>query len=186
MKELKGLEIHPDFAETVELCFENGPPKLRKFSEWSKLIVNIFLCVTQLGFCCVYFVFASSSLKSVSSNSSIVSFFCAIEYIISLNHLQILDFYGFEVDIHLHMLFVLLPILLPSLIPNLKYLAPFSSVANVCMAVGIGVVFYYALQNVPAISERKYVGDLSSLPLFFGTAIYAFEGIALVSNIDSS
>lgn len=84
-------------------------------------------------------------------------------------------------DVHLHMLFVLVPILLPSLIPNLKYLAPFSSIANVCMATGVGVVFYYALQNIPDITERKYVGDLSTIPLFFGTAIYAFEGIALVT-----
>lgn len=93
-----------------------------------------------------------------------------------------MDYYGYEFDIHMHMFFVLLPMLLPSLIPNLKYLAPCSTIANVCMAVGIGVVLYYALQSVPAISERKYIGDWSTIPLFFGTAIYAFEGIALVNK----
>lgn len=80
------------------------------------------------------------------------------------------------------MLFVLLPMLLPSLIRNLKLLAPFSAVANVCMAGGIGVVFYYILQDVPSISERDYVGTVSTLPLYFGTAMFAFEGIALVSS----
>lgn len=53
-------------------------------------------------------------------------------------------------------------------------------VANICMAIGIGVVFYYALQAIPDASERRYIGELSTIPLFFGTAIYAFEGIALV------
>lgn len=67
------------------------------------------------------------------------------------------------------MLFVLLPMLLPSLIRNLKLLAPLSAVANVCMAGGIGVVFYYILQEMPSISDRRYHGDVSTLPLYFGT-----------------
>ena len=66
MKEFtNNSEQPPDFAETVELCFANGPPKLRKYSNIIKTIVNIFVCVTQLGFCCVYFVFISSNLKQV-------------------------------------------------------------------------------------------------------------------------
>lgn len=65
VKELRGLEQDPDFAETVEMCFEYGPPKMKSWSKISKLFVNIFLCVTQIGFCCVYFVFASSTLKQV-------------------------------------------------------------------------------------------------------------------------
>lgn len=79
------------------------------------------------------------------------------------------------------MVFVLLLMLLPSLITNLKLLAPFSAIANVCMAGGIGVVFYYILQEIPSISERKHLGEISTLPLYFGTAMFAFEGIALVS-----
>lgn len=59
----------PDFAETVGLCFECGPPKLRPWANLMKLLVNIFICVTQLGFCCVYFVFISSNLKQVRNNN---------------------------------------------------------------------------------------------------------------------
>lgn len=85
-------------------------------------------------------------------------------------------------SVHLHMCIVLLPVLIPALVPNLKHLAPVSTMANICMALGIGVVFYYMLSEpLPDITERKFVGDLKTLPLFFGTAIYAFEGIALVS-----
>lgn len=81
------------------------------------------------------------------------------------------------------MVFVFLPILLPALITNLKYLAPFSTVANICMAIGIGVVFYYVFQDIPNITERKYIGELETIPLYFGTAMFAFEGIALVSVV---
>lgn len=86
-------------------------------------------------------------------------------------------------NIHLHMLAILLPILLPCLLTQLKYLVMCSTVANGCMASGIGVVFYYALQDIPSPSEREFVGELRNLPLFFGTAMFAFEGIALVSCI---
>lgn len=34
--------------------------------------------------------------------------------------------------------------------------------------------------DLPPISERNYVSSLHKLPLFFGTAIYIFEGIGLV------
>lgn len=81
----------------------------------------------------------------------------------------------------MHMVCILLPILIPSLITNLKYLAPCSGIANACMAIGIGVVFYYAFQELPSPTERRYIGEIQDLPLFFGTAIFAFEGIALVN-----
>lgn len=83
----------------------------------------------------------------------------------------------------MHTLACLGPILIPSLITQLKYLAVCSAVANVCMATGIGVVFYYALQDIPSPAERPMVGELRNLPLFFGTTIFAFEGIALVRRI---
>lgn len=66
------------------------------------------------------------------------------------------------------------------MITELKYLAPLSTIANICMAVGVTLTFYFAFQDLPDISDRHYFGKPSNLPLFFGTAIFAFEGIALV------
>lgn len=66
VKEKRGLTEDPDFAETVEMCFELGAPRLRSWSKAAKHIVNTFICVTQIGFCCVYFVFASTTLNQVS------------------------------------------------------------------------------------------------------------------------
>lgn len=71
MKAKFGYENDPDFAETVELAFESGPEICRSWSRTMKMIVNIFVCVTQIGFSAIYFVFISSSLKQVrySKNS---------------------------------------------------------------------------------------------------------------------
>jgi len=99
---------------------------------------------------------------------------------IVLFYFQLFDYYGFVFDSHIHMAFIFIPILLPSLITNLKYLAPCSTVANFCMITGIGITLYFTCQDLPSPSERKYFSSVEQLPLFFGTAIFAFEGISLV------
>ncbi|XP_055616742.1 proton-coupled amino acid transporter-like protein CG1139 isoform X2 [Toxorhynchites rutilus septentrionalis] len=152
----------PDFAETVELCFEHGPVRMRGWSRVMRLAVNVFICVTQLGFCTVYFGFISNNLK------------------------HIYDYYGIHLDVRLHMLIILVPILLPSLIRNLKYLAWCMTLANACMILGICITAYYAVQELPPIGERPYFSSLHQLPLYFGTAIFAFEGIALVLPLQNA
>ncbi|KAG5894413.1 hypothetical protein JTB14_033158 [Gonioctena quinquepunctata] len=156
LTERHNIDEPPDFAETVELCFEKGPVRFQYLSAKMRKVVNVFLCVTQLGFCCVYFVFISENFK------------------------QVADFHGFVLDIHVHMSLILVPIALPCLVRNLKYLAPFSTLANVLMASGIIVVLYYSSQDLPFVSERNYIAELKQIPLFFGTALFAFEGIGLV------
>lgn len=83
----------------------------------------------------------------------------------------------------LYMLMLLLPLILMNLIRNLKWLAPFSMIANILMAVGIGITFYYIFSDVPPITNQKYFSSFQQLPLFFGTAIFALEGIGVVSFI---
>lgn len=84
------------------------------------------------------------------------------------------------------MLIILVPILLPSLIRNFKYLAWCMTLANACMILGICITAYYAVQDLPPISERNYFSSWHQLPLYFGTAIFAFEGIALVLPLQNA
>uniref|UniRef100_W8BB83 Proton-coupled amino acid transporter 1 n=1 Tax=Ceratitis capitata TaxID=7213 RepID=W8BB83_CERCA len=157
MRALTNGVVCADYADTVEQCFENGPVKLRTWSKMMKTIVNIFICVTQLGFCCIYIVFISTNMK------------------------QIFDAYNIEIDVHLVMVIIFVPILLTSLITNLKWLMPVSLIASICMIVGLAVTIFYALKDgVPSAEERKLYTDGPHLALFFGTAIFAFEGITLV------
>lgn len=94
---------------------------------------------------------------------------------------QICDQYGVHIDLSIHMIFVVVPVLLLCMVRNLKYLTPFSTLANVLMAVGVGAVLYEASHDLPAVSSREYLASWHQLPLYFGTAVYAFEGIGLVS-----
>lgn len=62
-----------DYPETVEKCFEYGPKPLRRMSRAMKLIVEMFLCVTQFGFCAIYFVFITENLHQVSEEKSFIN-----------------------------------------------------------------------------------------------------------------
>lgn len=53
------------FSEVCETAFRTGPQNLRKYSQAVRIIINVFLCITQLGFCCVYFVFVAANLVEV-------------------------------------------------------------------------------------------------------------------------
>lgn len=82
---------------------------------------------------------------------------------------QLWNFYlSYEFDIYVRIAIILLPILLVSMITNLKYLVPFSTIANISMAAGIALTLYYAFRGLPAITDRNFVGEWNNLPLFFG------------------
>lgn len=78
----------------------------------NSVIVDGFLIVYQLGICCVYIVFVAKNVK------------------------HLIDHYFFDIDIKLHMVFLLIPLIGLICIRNLKLLAPFSQFANIITFVG--------------------------------------------------
>ena len=57
--------------------------------------------------------------------------------------------------------------------------------ANLLQFVGLGIIFYYLVQDLPFTWERKLFATWGQLPLYFGTAIYAFEGIGVVLPLEN-
>ncbi|PSN37126.1 hypothetical protein C0J52_12592 [Blattella germanica] len=100
-------------------------------------------------------------------------------------HMLVMDFYDVDWDVHLHMLIALPPIMLSCWIRDLKYLVPLSLIANVCMVVGISITIFFLVQDIPPVDSSKFFSPIMSLPLFFGTIIYAFEGIGLLLPLQS-
>ncbi|CAN7946308.1 unnamed protein product, partial [Ixodes hexagonus] len=153
-----------DFAGVAENSFKFGPQRLRRFSDKAKTVVNIFLLMTQFGFCCVYFVFVAKSLEEVSCCNLCL---------------------GTELTIYA-CLGILLPVMvLYNFIRSLRTLALASTFANLLQIMGMVLIFYNLLQDMPSISERPYFMGWEKLPLYFGTAIYAFEGIGIVLPLEN-
>lgn len=101
----------------------------------------------------------------------------------SICFLQVAKHFDVTLSNKYWMMIALVPILFSALIRNLKYLTPLSMAANCCMISGIIITFYFTSSGLPHPRERDYVASPALMPLYFGTAIFAFEGIGLVSII---
>ena len=86
----------------------------------------------------------------------------------------------------MYILFLLLPVILVCSIRNLKYLSPFSILANILEFVGLGIIFYFIFaEPLPPVNSVPYFASAERFPIFFGTAIFAFEGISVVLPIEN-
>jgi len=98
------LSSRPAYAEVIELCFlvnKSENSQWKKCAAVAKKICNIAICVTQLGFCCVYLLFVSSSIK------------------------LILDHYDVHMKLSIVMTIVLIPLWLSIMVRKLKRIGEF-------------------------------------------------------------
>lgn len=81
---------------------------------------------------------------------------------------------------------LLIPVILICSIRNLKYLSPCSVLANILEFVGLGIIFYYIFETpLPDSTSVPWFTSPEKFPIFFGTAIFAFEGISVVLPIEN-
>ncbi|XP_068428175.1 proton-coupled amino acid transporter 1 isoform X2 [Clinocottus analis] len=166
------------YGEAMQYGMENVS-WLRRHSRWGKQIVNLFLIITQLGFCCVYFVFLSDNIKQVVEAANATTVSCHMNY---TNQTQVLVP---SFDSRLYMLCFLPAVVLLVFTPDLRYLAPLSLVANLMMTASLMLIYFYSLTNIKYPIDLPKVGRAIDYPLFFGTAIFAFEGIGVVLPLEN-
>lgn len=121
-------------------------------------VVNAFLLIYQIGTCCVYVVFVAENIHSVLTKH-----------------------FGLQVEVFQVMAWILLPLILINYVRDLKYLAPFSAIANAVTIASFGIILYYIFREMPTLEGKAPVGKLGNFPLFFGTVLFALEAIGVVS-----
>ncbi|XP_017862531.1 PREDICTED: proton-coupled amino acid transporter-like protein pathetic [Drosophila arizonae] len=150
------------FAEIAEAAFQKGPKSLRGFAPVAKFSILFGLFLTYFGTCSVYTVIVAKNFEQV-----------------------LVHWTGRDIEPRVIICIMLVPLILIAWVPNLKYLAPVSMVANVFMGLGLGITFYYLVQDLPPIEERSLV-TLSTLPAFFSITIFAMEAIGVVMPLENN
>ncbi|XP_026467878.1 proton-coupled amino acid transporter-like protein CG1139 [Ctenocephalides felis] len=150
------------YPATAECAFNEGPLIFKSFASASVHVINTFLLIYQLGTCCVYVVFVASNIKAV------------VDYNL-----------GTQTDVRLYMLAILLPLILINWVRNLKFLAPFSTLANIITIVSFGIILYYVFHDPLSLDKRESIGELQHFPLFFGTVLFALEAIGVIMPLEN-
>lgn len=136
-----------------------GPKFMRKFSKIFRRFVITFLLITQIGFCCAYSIFVAETLDSVTK---------------TLTHDRI------DLGLYMWMLIELPFMIAFCFIRDLKTLSIISMIANILQSIGLVIILVALLDNLPPSWDRKQWAGFDKLPLYFGTVVYAFEGIGIV------
>lgn len=118
---------------------------------------------TYFAAACVYMVFIATSFHDV------------IEYDT-----------GIKWDVRVYIAIVVLPCLLIGQIRNLKWLVPFSAMANIFIVVTFAIVLYYLFSGEMVFSDKPLIAKATQLPLYFATVIFAMEGIGVVMPVENT
>ena len=81
---------------------------------------------------------------------------------------QVLDEYypDYKLSVETYCALTLVPLVLICQIRNLKWLVPFSALANVFLVICFSITMYYIFNDMPNPSEREMVASVSQWPLF--------------------
>jgi len=152
-----------DYADTAEAAFLEAGGGWASKSTHMRRLINIFLCMSQIGSNAVYILFVAQNIMPI------------VETHFTLNW-----------NYRLYIAILLVPVILICSIKNLRYLSPCSILANILEFAGLGIIFYYIFATpIPSTSSVPWFTSPEKFPIFFGTAIFAFEGISVVLPIEN-
>lgn len=181
------------YSETVAVAMETSSSHwLKKGANFGRLLVNFFLVSTQLGFCSVYFVFLAENIKQVVEGHYINSSSPSSSEAVLAFYSNSSEGSGGPVvstpaglDQRVYMLLLLPFLILLTFIRELSNMAPLCAAANIAMAASLTLIYTYILSDVGDPRQLPYVSTWNKFPFFFGTAIFAFEGIGVVLPVEN-
>ena len=130
------------------------------FGRTGKHVVDVFIVITQLGFCCVYYQFAAGMLSGV-----------------------------LHLPVSVWIILVVPITTFPTFLPSMKTLVPAAVFASAATALSLLVVYGYSARSIVLHGPDSEVAAVTSpwrWPVCLGNTVSAFEGIGLVLPIENS
>lgn len=192
------------YSETVAFAMEYSSYEcFRRSANIGRHVVNFFLVLTQLGFCSAYFVFLAENIKQVvegdqGSINPQDHFLLTLAnvtaesggtpvpgFVSSMPSPTMVPVEPWDLDLRLYMLFFLPFLIVLVFMKDLKNMAILSFMANICMAVSVVIIFQNIMTDFKVVQQLPLTSPVGKFPFFFGTAIFAFEGIGVVLPLEN-
>ncbi|XP_072941697.1 proton-coupled amino acid transporter-like protein acs [Epargyreus clarus] len=152
------------YAETCKTAFQIGPKPTRRLASAAESFAEFSLLFTYIGVCCIFTVLIAESVKQLF-DSYIPDVIWPVEY---------------------YCLVFLVPLCVMGQIRYLKWLAPFSLIANILLITTFLICLYYIFKDDITISDKLVVGHAERFPAFLSTVIFAMEGIGVVMPVENT
>ncbi|KAK9761175.1 hypothetical protein K7432_014108 [Basidiobolus ranarum] len=150
------LQVPGDFGAIGEKIY--GRPM--------KIVVMISITISQIGFCCAYFIFVAQNLNDLTRSLSNCRMDIPVVYFIFLQLVVYMPF---------------------SLVRKIKAFSHAALLADVFILFGIAYILYRDVDKLATIGVGKIqYFNTKDYPLFIGTALFSYEGIGLVLPIVNS
>ena len=144
--------------------FTFGDVGERAFGRVGRDLVEIFVVLTQLAVCSVFFSFFATNLHAALGAAAQAALTPVMLMVVGLPFFLYLGS-----------------------LRNLRVLVPWSAAANVALAVGFAIATYYCLLYAGNSGTRAPLETTPRGPaIFFGTCVYALEGVALLLPIENA
>ncbi|XP_013134427.1 PREDICTED: proton-coupled amino acid transporter 1-like isoform X2 [Papilio polytes] len=157
---------YPDVAEAaIAVC---PFPRIRRYSKSLRYAVDFTICVDLFGSCCVYQVVICRTIKQLVEGTDTVTL-------------------EGDPPLRAYVLMLLLPCILICMITSLKYLAPFSILADIFLLILAGATIYYGCKfSKVSIFEMPIFKDLPGLLEFLGVCVFSMEGVGVTMAIENN
>ncbi|XP_028040432.1 proton-coupled amino acid transporter-like protein pathetic [Bombyx mandarina] len=156
------------YADLVEAVVAIGPlKKLRNYSKTLRYFVDICLFVQMCGTCCIYEIIIATTLKKVLEAVSP-----------TLSHQ--------ELHLRIYVMITMVPLIAVCLIRNMRYLAPFSLLADLFIGICMAIALYYGMSSAVPIRERPAWKNYGGLIRGSSIILYALSGITATLPVENN
>ncbi|XP_022828730.1 proton-coupled amino acid transporter-like protein CG1139 [Spodoptera litura] len=160
------------YADVGEASLMMFPKQsLAKFSKLFRYIIDVIIMVDLFGSCCCYQIIIAKTVKQLVENTPEAKFEGA---------------YAGYPSLRIYLACLIPFIILICLIRHLKYLAPFSIVANVLVAFCVFMVVYYAIILNPTCKGMAAATTPYGMLEFVGLAVFSMSCSGVVIPIENN
>ncbi|KAK9875547.1 hypothetical protein WA026_009355 [Henosepilachna vigintioctopunctata] len=154
------------FSDTAEAVFKQGPKQFKPFATFARLFVDVGLSLSYFFNNAVYTVFMADSIQQI------------MDHIIGKD----------EVPRSFLILAITALLILFCQVRPLKFIVPFSVIANITMFLAFSITFCYMFKTIPdvPIEDRSLATGIGGIPKFLVTMIFAMEGIGTILPVENS